>query len=159
MVGWVQARILGRQEDIDRLISRAEADGSCLGETTRFNHETRLACRCQRRSVNIALRFWQINLLFAKCAVSGWLRRRPRFAFLLRTRRRRVGCTVLSGSTCGRDSAGFSLRDLSGVAVLLGFSVSVDAIRNTHYATTAFCLLVAQGCGGVPVKHSGGLCS
>ena len=46
-----QARILGRQEDIDRLISRAEADGSCLEETGRFNLETRLACRCQRRAL------------------------------------------------------------------------------------------------------------
>lgn len=30
----VQARILGRQDDIDRLISRAEADGSCLESST-----------------------------------------------------------------------------------------------------------------------------
>jgi hypothetical protein len=47
--GEVHARILGRQEDAVRLISRPEADGSCLEETGRFNLETRLACRCQRR--------------------------------------------------------------------------------------------------------------
>jgi hypothetical protein len=53
MDGKVQARILGRQEDTDRLISRAEADGSCLEETGRFNLETRLACRCQRKASQI----------------------------------------------------------------------------------------------------------
>jgi hypothetical protein len=47
--GKVYARILGRQEDAVRLISRPEADGSCLEETGRFKLETRLACRCQRR--------------------------------------------------------------------------------------------------------------
>jgi hypothetical protein len=49
--GKVQARVLGPQEDIARLISRAEADGSCLEETGRFNLETHLACRCQRRAL------------------------------------------------------------------------------------------------------------